>query len=262
MIGFHRLGRYGQLGNQMYQYAALLGVAQRRTFEPIIPPLRMHTLGATFAINARVGTAKDFASLRYVFQDERVGWWPDLDRIDDGTDLLGYFQSPRYFPPEAIVRREFTFLDQVAEPAHALEHKLRQRFDTLVGVTIRRGDYLNLTDKFTQVWDTDYYDRGIAHLAADGVGFVISSNDPQWTQARFDRSDVVVLDNTLADNSQLALLARCDHAVIANGSYGWWSAWLIDRPHKTVIAPAKWFEPNPEFTDDDRAPLPDGWLAF
>jgi len=262
MIGFSRLGRYGQLGNQMYQYAALLGVAHHRSFEPIIPPLRLHMLGQTFALSARVGTAREFSSLRFQFHDDRVGWWPELDRIDDRTDLLGYFQSPRYFAAEAAVRREFTFLEEVAEPAHAFEAGLRKRFSTLVGVTIRRGDYLNRADKFTQVWATDYYERAIAHLAADGVGFVISSNDPPWTRQRFERDDVVVLDATLSDNSQLALLAQCDHAITANGSYGWWSAWLIDRAPKTVIAPARWFEPNPEFTDDDRAPLPDGWLAF
>ncbi len=262
MIGFSKLGRYGQLGDQMYQYAALLGVARRQGFEAIVPPLRLHTLGQTFAVTARVGTAREFAALRYRFHDDRVGWWPDLDRIDDGTDLLGYFQSPQYFPDDEAVRREFTFLHEVADPAHAFERALRTQFSTLIGVTVRRGDYVNKPDKYTQVWASDYYDRTIAHLTGEGVGFVISSNDPPWTRARFDRTDVVVLDDALADNSQMALLARCDHTIVANGSYGWWSAWLIDRPQKQVIAPKRWFEPNPEFTDEDRAPLPDGWLAF
>ena len=38
MIGFNYLGKMGQLGNQMFQYAALRGIAKNRNLDFCIPP--------------------------------------------------------------------------------------------------------------------------------------------------------------------------------------------------------------------------------
>ena len=38
MIGFDELGRKGWLGNQMFQYAAVKGIAKNRGFQYCIPP--------------------------------------------------------------------------------------------------------------------------------------------------------------------------------------------------------------------------------
>ena len=38
MIGFDHIGTMGRLGNQMFQYAALKGIASHRGYEYTIPP--------------------------------------------------------------------------------------------------------------------------------------------------------------------------------------------------------------------------------
>ena len=37
MIGFNHIGRHGRLGNQMFQYAALRGIANKHGYEFTIP---------------------------------------------------------------------------------------------------------------------------------------------------------------------------------------------------------------------------------
>ena len=37
MLAFNHLGRLGQLGNQMFQYAALKGIATKHGYEYMIP---------------------------------------------------------------------------------------------------------------------------------------------------------------------------------------------------------------------------------
>ena len=38
MIGYNRLGSNGRLGNQMFQYASLRGIAASRNYDWKIPP--------------------------------------------------------------------------------------------------------------------------------------------------------------------------------------------------------------------------------
>ena len=40
MIGFNALGQLGRLGNQMFQFAALKGIARNRGFEYCFPPTK------------------------------------------------------------------------------------------------------------------------------------------------------------------------------------------------------------------------------
>ena len=37
MIGFNHIGRHGRLGNQMFQYAALRGIAETKGYEFCVP---------------------------------------------------------------------------------------------------------------------------------------------------------------------------------------------------------------------------------
>ena len=47
-------------------------------------------------------------------------------------------------------------------------------------------------------------------------------------------------------------MSSCDHHIIANSTFSWWSAWLNPSPTKRVIAPSKWS--NAEMVPDDLVP--------
>ena len=39
-------------------------------------------------------------------------------------------------------------------------------------------------------------------------------------------------------------MSLCTDGIIANSSFSWWGAWLIDNPQKTIVAPKNWFGPQ------------------
>jgi hypothetical protein len=57
-------------------------------------------------------------------------------------------------------------------------------------------------------------------------------------------------------------MGLCNHAVIANSTFGWWGAWLGDevtRRPRIVVAPEKWFvQPGLEFCDV----VPERWVKL
>src|SRR5713101_6705761 len=86
MISFKTLGQYGRLGNQLYQYAFLRTTAQR--------------LGVKFfLLNDEQERSRVPAPMKTLYRQplENCGFVESAMHIEDGTDIIGFFQAERYF---------------------------------------------------------------------------------------------------------------------------------------------------------------------
>ena len=104
MITFNYLGKLGQLGNQMFQYAATKGIASHLGYDFMIPDhneifddgignkLRIE-LDGPFTITCKRG----MIPLRDV-RDPGFEFCQNLfDRCPDNVNLVGFFQTEKYF---------------------------------------------------------------------------------------------------------------------------------------------------------------------
>jgi hypothetical protein len=250
MIGFDALGRMGFLGNQMFQYAALRGIAARHGYGFVIPPAparprrwRHHELFQTFGMGS-VGPA----NIGLIGEDG-----PELElpvhgynedfaaACPDDVSLTGFFQAEAWFADVAgTIRADFTFHARFREPAAAYRADLGGR---AIALHVRRGDYVGQEDRYVPL-PPDWYAAALARLDPDATVLVFS-DDPQWCreQALFagDRFLIAAGGNTRHD---LCLMSLCDDFVIANSTYSWWGAWLGAAPDKRVVIPAQWFGPT------------------
>jgi hypothetical protein len=257
MITFSMLGGWGRLGNQMFEYAALLGIGMRLGYVVAVPPPDRHALASCFDITAPTLDGRARQELRHLFQEPRLGYSERFWAIEDFTDIRGYFQSPRYFPPRDVVMAEFTFRADLMEAAASVLQPWRDEGSVIVGMSVRRGDYVRMPKLFVQLWDTDFYDRALAEFEDLDPIVVVSSNEPDWCRERF-AGDRFVFADSISDNAQLALLTQCDHLIVSNSSFSWWGAWLNDGPGRRIAA-SRWFG---EILEPHRDPLPEGWEAL
>jgi hypothetical protein len=226
----------GGLGNQMFQYAAGLGVA-RRLNEPLEinnsfynqHKQRQYELNC-FPVSALVtqNVSDSIQENGFRFQE-----------ISQSGMMVGYWQSEKYF--EHIVdeiRKEFTL------PKHTIDADM-------VAVSVRRGDYLSLGDVFHNL-DEEYY-REAREVFPDAT-FVVFSDDPEWCEQNLNWADIVVKGNPAIVD--LALLSSFKNHIIANSSFAWWGAWLANGD--TVVAPKNWFTNGLDTTDL----IPNRWIRI
>nr|WP_301037657.1 alpha-1,2-fucosyltransferase [Helicobacter japonicus] len=142
-------------------------------------------------------------------------------------------------------------------PIKSLENlsKLDQILNTKnsIFIHIRRGDYLSLSWQI----DIEYYKKAVATIVnkIENPHFFLFCADREFAH-NLDlgypfidmTSENISLDNHFED---LILMAHCQHGIVANSSYSWWAAYLIENPHKIIIAPTPWLHSNDEIICDD-----------
>ena len=175
--------------------------------------------------------------------------------IDLPTQLLGWFQSDRYFSHVADEVVQQLRLPQVKPARHP-------QSPPIVALSFRRGDYVRMG------WQLplSYYERALARMTSEvpDATFLVFGDDPEFVRFATDwvsrlRPATNAYDLSDGALEQLVLASECDHAVIANSSFAWWGAWLGDRragdTRRLVIAPEDY---RRRFGPDI---LPRNWVA-
>lgn len=249
MITFTDLGLFSYLGNELFQYAALLGVAERLGYEVRLPPSAQHHLGALIELDTPTYTTSELKRLRWRFAQcyPHYGYEPALETIPDWCDVFGYLQSRRHFPER--LRELFRLRSDVTA---GVEHMWAELGLTgvVTGIHVRRGDSVGSTH-WLELGRTAYYEPAKACFSGFDCTFLLVSQDPEWCARNLAGPGTVVADEAPAA-VHLALLARCDHLILANSTFSWWAAWFQEPRRGTVVAPKQWYFPGtfPESEQD------------
>ena len=245
-VAFNHLGKLGQVGNQMFQYAATKGVASKLDVPFMIPNHREvfdDGIGNRYTIllfNAfKLTSASLLGTLRtenYV-QENGFSFNNDLYKIDktENCSLYGFFQTEKYFKHiEKEIRKDFTFKDEIKNECD----DLIKQFTNPIALHIRRGDFV-WNNKNHPPLSLDYYKSALELFDSDRE-VIIFSDDTEWCKEQElfanDRFAVAEGGDQFYD---LCLMSMCDDFIIANSTFSWWGAWLANRGK--VVAPKNWF---------------------
>jgi hypothetical protein len=267
MIGFNHIATMGRLGNQMFQYAALKGIAANRgleyTIPPINPEIQIDNYGLFDAFelstNKNVGwiESNNIVKEKFFHFDEEL-----FDNCPDNVSILGFFQTEKYFKHiENKIRQDFTFKSDWMDPCKTFMDQFGN--DEVIFLHVRRGDpnladkrgfkwaYVNIQDQHP-VQPVEYYETALKKFP-DNIPVLVFSDAIDWCKEQdifkpdrfmFSEPEDKYDDGALVPYVDLCLMTLCSHAIIANSSLSWWGAWLINNPNKKIIAPRNWFGPT------------------
>lgn len=246
MITFQNLGRYGRLGNQMFQYATLYSIAKHNGYRYGIPVSRNRNSYDQYQDLSLVDcfpklTCEDCSNYasQYGIMETSNNFDASVFNAKDGSDILGYFQSEKYFIKyKENLLKEFEFKEYFYQRALAVKNK----FDTeLVSIHMRFGDYCKLNHMYTNA-NIEYYKNAISLMPKETTLILFSDdlNKAQQLLNQLNATYYVFKDFNAYED--LCLMSMCDYHVIANSSFSWWGSWL--SASKKTIAPRKWYTGN------------------
>lgn len=277
----------GGLGNQMFQYAFGISMAERyhrdlyldtyfytkhpeRTFELDVynvpykgksvyksyNQIRLYVQRIPF-LSAAMGIIKE--KKEYSF-DKRVnkraykyytGYWQNLRYLEGMKGRLQDFFS---YQGELTELQKKLIIDMVNEES--------------VAVHVRHGDYQS--PKFNKVYyllTEKYYQNAIGyidkHCKSKELKFYFFSDDIEWCKNTFSAiKDAVFVDQSISNNQHIdfMLMKKCKHIIIANSTYSWWAAWLKEQAG-IVVAPSNWYFDENKNLDAVKALIEPDWVT-
>ena len=248
MITAHLIGAASNtnkgLGNQMFAMAAACGLAWDNADTP----------GFRYTENQDIYKDNIFKKAPFDIEGMPEHWehtWSEPHfhytpiPYKPNTYLDGYFQSEKYFKNQRDRILDLFYpstFDQIRLKAPLEVFKLHQ--GRIGALHLRRKDYLAVSAWHTNL-ETNYYKNAMEKLKDDVDHWVVCSDDIEYCKKEFADLPNVSFSPYKGDNpDDMWLMSLCDHFIIANSTYSWWSAWLSKNKSKRVIYPLNWFGPE------------------
>lgn len=256
-IGMNNLGKNGRLGNQMFQYAALVGIAKQKGYDFRIP----HDCDLTKCFEMlhcgdRYGTIDgDEVELHesHEFCEELFNECPNH------ITLNGYFQTDKYFKnAEKLIRLDYRFKKEIEEEVNS--HYGQYLNQSPVSIIVRHyNDHFDYPgcERNHRNLPVEYFYKAIEMMGKDRV-YIICSNSIDLCKSYFSGDNFIFNDvNTKTEKGffDLCLASKCKDSIVSNSTFSWWSAWLGKG---RVIAPMPWYGPGLVHINTDDL-YPDGW---
>ena len=265
---------HGRLGNHLWIYSTMYGLAKRTGRIPIMcgrPTLNQLFPNLTYPIQpkakcrelVRTKTAREKNSMHY---DMKI-----LEILSSPTEVVFiccYLQNRGYFYDyTSDLRNEFRIHPKYVHAAQNLLRKVvsgkpvRNITNTAqlasrgprdqavppvyIGMHVRRGDLQRRTDMRTP--DKAYFTSAISYFRSKYKGraiFIVVTEDLPWCHDNLPHDKNVLFVPARPFMEHFTLLSLCNHTVMSFGTFSYWAAWLAGGD---VTYFKNWIQPGAKF---------------
>lgn len=254
MITYSKLGKIyrGNLGNQMFQIASTIGIAEKNGQNYFFPDWQYSKY---FQYQLPVVNSDESFN---IIKEKKFNYY-ERDISEGNYDLDGWLQSEKYFE-QSKINEIFKFNEEFSEELF-IKHQLLFSKKTIL-ISVRRGDFVNNPYFFQTSFK--YYLLAIIKNFPDWAdrNLVFTSDDISYCKYHFSFLKNAFFLNNLSAIEQMALAPQFDDFVISNSTFSWWMAWLGEKKDSKVIRPIKYFRGEYSNQNDDADYFPLRWISF
>lgn len=254
IITHSKLGKRGDMGNQLFQIATLHSISSEKDIRMCIP-----------SSVSKLPLYELFPNISKLTQDDikspmtELGEFSNYDKFDNIKqwgqfyDLRGYRQNYNYFDKYGDeIRQLFT-------PDAILISKIKKLLPTKFNVIhVRLGDYEKPDNEFTIIkgfskCKTNYYKNGYDLLTDEHsivYPTIVCSNDlPKATNMLKDViPNILPSSNYYEDVSpkfaDFIIMYLATNIIMCNSTYSWWATYLSNNSKEKVVCPSPWWNPK------------------
>lgn len=275
----------GGLGNKMFMAAGAYSYAKNAAkkfnvpFKVMLPILAKNAADNDTDMSRRSSYRNSFLSSFYRYETDKIKWitvkedgsnYNNFEYIKNNVMLEGYFQSYKYFNN---FRDEILEIFRLPKNKQKIVNKIYNSISNLfegesVSMHFRRTDYVTNNNDMQIALENEYYLKAIQQIKLlkknAPLYYVVFSDDIEYCKQQpiFKNLNVYFVDQEYANYIELSMMSKCNHNIIANSSFSWWSAYLNENKNKIVTYPKNWYGSNlPKNFDINDMCLPE-WIGI
>ena len=228
----HSSHKKGQLGNHLFQYASILGIAESNGMNACVHGTQ-GTVSSYFDGVSAADCSRPMPE-KVISEDKTYAMYNSFSFDTDGDVVLdGFLQSFKYFPPN--IKHIIRFKPHIQAEADAFLRTFVKNNSTTVGIHVRYKHQLLVSN--LDFPPDEYFINVLTYFRSkySTVQFIVVSDNPVWCadQPFFVAEDVYIQGAKDEEDVRkqktaidMAILAGCNHTVLTVGTFGWWAAYL------------------------------------
>jgi hypothetical protein len=211
----------GRCGNQFYQIATTFAYAKKHNLDFFVTSDAPNCDNNAYYFNQFPKRDSWFSNFEEPRNENGNSYYFDLPRLDN-ICLIGYWQSFKYFDD---------YREEILQ-AFNLPYEFKEGY---VSLHIRRGDYLQLSEKLS-LMSMEYYKKALAIFPNHKV--LVFSDDINWCKENLNElSDSLEFSEGKSEIEDLILMANCEHNILANSTFSYAASWFNRNKEKIVVTP-------------------------
>lgn len=261
MITMSNFGLNGRLGNQLFQYASLIGLKNKYNTTLKLPEWKYSKY-----FDFEFPSKEDIkgVEVKEPYFHHVKDWGIDLGVRGRVIDINGFLQSEKYWKDsKEVVKKALTFKREFIEQCKA---RCIEAFDNItIAISVRRGDYVNNPNY--ELLPITYYILALEEKFPDwkDCNLIFFSDDMPWCRVHFGCLENAYFSENNSDIEDICLMSECDHFILSNSSFSWWGAYLAELKDPliiTIVHPNYLFKGDLHIKNNSMDFYPERWQTF
>jgi hypothetical protein len=263
----------GRFGNQLFRIGTIIGESLKNGVEYFVPSEWEHCkLFPNLKNKISINEIKPKITSSH--NESKFGYHT-IPKTDGILEIKGFYQSWKFFETfENDIKASLKFKDEYIDKASS---RMTNNSVKLC-VHIRWGDIYDRktngghkgVENYHPVMTLKYYENAISYILSETkideiLVFTDNTDTKEFIKGKFEKFGVEIIYFDYSDDFITDFISQmiCNHFIIANSTFSWWSSFLSKNETKIVCCPKEndWFGPSYKHYDTSTL-LPLNWVRI